>query len=104
MSPTLQATFSNIKKSHEGRAPSYLDFFENPDKYNAIVHYKQWLAEDGGRLYNKRNLNMLIEVPESCNVVIEGDSFIWMSLYQIKKFLLRDTWINPHIRGIISHI
>ena len=104
MSPTLQATFSNIKQSHKGRTPSYLDFFEHPDKYSAIIHYKQWLAEDGGRLYNKRNLNMLIEIPETYNIDLEGDSFIWMNLYQIKQCLLRDTWINPHIRGIISHI
>jgi oxidase EvaA len=104
MSPTLQATFSNINKSHKGRAPNYLDFFESPEKYNAIVHYKQWLAEDGGRFFNKRNLNMLVELPEEQEVEIENNSFVWMSLYQIKKCLLRDSWVNPHIRGIISHL
>ena len=104
MSPTLQATFSNINKSHKGRAPKYLDFFIYPEKYHAIIHYKQWLAEDGGRLYNKRNLNMLVEIPESQNVEIENDRFIWMNMYQIKRFLLRDAWVNPHIRGIISHL
>ena len=104
MSPTLQATFSNIKTSHNGRKPSYLDFFEQPEKYDAIIHYRQWLAEDGGRLYNKRNLNMLVELPESQDVKLKNDSFIWMNMYQIKKCLLRDTWVNPHIRGIISHL
>ena len=104
MSPSLQATFSNIKKVHHGREPKYLSFFQNPELHNAIVHYKQWLAEDGGRLYNKRNLNMLVELPESLSLNIDNENFIWMSMFQIKRCLLRDTWVNPHVRGIISHM
>lgn len=103
ISPTLQATFNNLKKAHGGRAPDYANFFEKPEENSGIILYKQWLSEDGGRLYNKRNLNMLVEVPEECHIVVKNESFIWVSLYQLKKCLYKDAWVSPHIRGIISH-
>ncbi len=103
LSPTLQATFSNLKQAHAGNKPHFSDFFEVPDKNAATVLYKQWLSEDGGRLYLKRNLGMLIEI--AANVKLEiPDSFTWMSMYQIKSLLMEDAWIGPHIRGIIAHL
>ena len=32
------------------------------------------------------------------------DGFIWLSMWQIKELIKEDAWINPHIRGIISHL
>lgn len=103
ISPTLQATFSNINAVHLGNVPNYLHFFENPDKHG-VVHYKQWLAEDGGRLYNKRNLNMIVEVDEDYKITFANDNFIWMSMYQMKKCLMEDAWVANSIRSIISHL
>lgn len=103
MSPTLQATFSNLKKAHGGRKPHFAELFEEPEKNGATVLYKAWLAEDGGRLFNKRNLHMLVEVDEE-HEIPDLPGFQWLSLYQIKHFLHEDAWINPHIRGIIAHI
>ena len=98
LSPTLQATFSNINAAHLGNRPHYLEYFLNPEKYK--IHFSNWLSEDGGRFLDKRNLNMLIEVEEPFEVV--NDNFIWMSMYQIKYFIKKHTWINPHVRSIIS--
>ena len=81
----------------------YLHFFENPDK-QGMVHYKQWLAEDGGRLYNKRNLNMIVEVDEDYKITFANENFIWMSMYQIKKCLTEDAWVANSVRSIISHL
>lgn len=103
ISPTLQATFSNINTVHLGNVPNYLHFFENPDK-QGMVHYKQWLAEDGGRLYNKRNLNMIVEVDEDYKITFANENFIWMSMYQIKKCLTEDAWVANSVRSIISHL
>jgi oxidase EvaA len=103
ISPTLQATFSNINTIHLGNVPNYLHFFENPDKHG-VVHYKQWLAEDGGRLYNKRNLNMIVEVDEDYKISFANDNFIWMSMYQMKKCLMEDAWVANSVRSIISHL
>lgn len=105
LSPTLQATFANIKKAHEGRKPHFVDFFENIDKYDGFeTLFDAWLAEDGGRLYLKRNRGTLIEIPEDYELEIPNDSFIWLSLYQVKELLKEDAWINPHIRGILAHV
>ena len=103
LSPTLQATFSNLKRAHAGRKPHFSEYFENPDDNEVTVLYKQWLSEDGGRLYLKRNLGMLVELDDSIELDIP-DSFIWLSMFQIKELLNENAWINPHIRGIIAHL
>ena len=104
LSPTLQATFSNLKAAHKGRRPHFADYFEHPDNFDFKVLYDAWLSEDGGRLHLKRNRGMLIEIPEGYKIEIPNDNFIWLSLYQIKELLNKNAWVNPHIRGIIAHV
>jgi oxidase EvaA len=103
LSPTLQATFSNLKRAHEGQKPRFAEYFETPEQVEGTVLYRAWLSEDGGRLYLKRNLGMLVEVPESREITVPP-GFIWLSMYQIKELLCRNAWVNPHIRGIIAHL
>ena len=103
ISPTLQATFSNLKQAHGGRKPRFAEYFENPENYKGEVLFAQWMSEDGGRLHLKRNKGMLVEVPEgSISEIPEG--FRWVSLYQLKALIKENSWVNPHIRGIISHL
>ena len=52
-----------MNAAHKGYTPHYLDYFVNSEKYK--VHFRNWLCEDGGRLYNKRNLNMTSHLPRS---------------------------------------
>ena len=106
LSPCLQATFSNIAKVHGGRKPHFLGIFEDLDN-NPIgfrVLFDAWLAEDGGRLNLKRNRGILLEVPEDFEIKLPNSNFIWLSLYQIKRLLIEDAWINPHVRGILAHV
>ena len=103
LSPTLQATFSNLKRAHSGRKPAFSSFFETPEQEGCTVLYDQWLSEDGGRLHKKRNRGMLVEAPEDRDIEIPP-RFIWLSMYQIKSLLNEDAWVNPHIRGIIAHL
>jgi dTDP-4-dehydro-6-deoxy-alpha-D-glucopyranose 2,3-dehydratase len=103
MSPTLQATFANLNRTHGGRKPHFSELFELPGKHGCVVHFDQWLSEDGGRLTNKRNRGMLIEVPEGRSTQLPS-GFCWMSLWQIKECLHENAWVNPHIRGILMHL
>jgi oxidase EvaA len=103
LSPTLQATFSNLECAHGGNKPKYADLFENPEKYNATVLFSNWMSEDGGRLYKKRNKGILIEVTDDMGFDIP-QTFNWFSLWQIKELIKEDAWVNPHIRSIISHL
>ena len=103
MSPTLQATFSNLDRAHGGRRPLFSEYFLEPAKYGATVHYDQWMSEDGGRLHLKRNKGMLVELPEDL-ALEHNETFRWLSMWQIKECLHENAWVNPHIRGIISHL
>lgn len=103
MSPSLQATFANLRKAHGGTKPRFAELFESPESADATVLYDQWLSEDGGRLHNKRNRGMLVEVNDSYNLETTED-FTWMSMFQIKACLHENAWVNPHIRGIIAHL
>lgn len=102
LSPTLQATRSNLKRAHKGSKPRFADIFEQPEQHGQILN-QQWLSEDGGRLHRKRNFGMIVEVSPERDIEVP-DGFIWMSMFQIKACLLENAWVNPHIRGIIAHL
>jgi dTDP-4-dehydro-6-deoxy-alpha-D-glucopyranose 2,3-dehydratase len=99
MSPTLQATFSNLKQAHHGRKPLFWEYFEDDGRSKII--YSRHQTEDGGRFYLKANRNMLVEVSEDEKIDVPDD-FIWVTMYQIKQMLKHDTLVTPHVRSIIS--
>ena len=101
LSPTLQATTSNLLKAHGGIRPKFSEYFDNPKK--AKIIYAKWQSEDGGRFHLKSNYNMIVEVDEDEELDIP-DSFIWVTLYQIKQLLKIENFVGPHIRGIISYL
>ena len=103
ISPTLQATFSNISRAHKGNSPKYLKFFLKPKSNNCEVYFKQWFSEEGGRLKHKRNLGIIINNLSKNELEIEND-FKWITLNQIKQLILENALINPHLRGLVSFI
>ena len=100
--PTLQATFSNLNRAHGGLKPRYSEFFE--EKGRGKVLFEQWMSEDGGRLNLKRNKGMIVEVKSEEDVGDLPLNFRWVSLYQLKKLIKENSWVSPHIRGLISHL
>lgn len=108
LSPTVQATFSNLKQLHGGKKTKFAEFFEDTEanlnaKKGIKVLYSQWLAEDGGRFYLKVNKNMLVEIDESIEIEVPFD-YIWLTMYQIKQLLKHDNLVGPHVRSIIAHL
>ena len=101
LSPTLQATTSNLLKAHGGVKPLFAGYFDEPK--NAKIIYAKWQSEDGGRFHLKSNHNMIVEVDKNVELDIP-DSFIWVTLYQIKQLLKIENFVGPHIRGIISYL
>ena len=99
LSPTLQATTSNLLKAHGGIRPKFSEYFDEPK--NVKIIYAKWQSEDGGRFHLKSNYNMIVEVDEEFNI---PDLFIWVTLYQIKQLLKIENFVGPHIRGIISYL
>ena len=103
LSPTLQATFSNIKKAHEGKNVKFIEYFKSPTKNKCKIIFKQWVSEEGGRLRNKRNLGIVLEHLGKHKIDI-GVDFKWLTLKQIKELILENAMINPHLRTLVSFI
>jgi len=101
LSPTLQATTSNLLKAHGGSKPLFAEYFD--DENNPKIIYAKWQSEDGGRFHLKSNYNMIVEVEENEELEIP-DSFIWVTLYQIKQLMKIENFVGPHVRGIISYL
>ena len=101
LSPTLQATTSNLLKAHGGAKPLFAEYFD--DENNLKIIYAKWQSEDGGRFHLKSNYNMIVEVNEDEELKIP-DSFIWVTLYQIKQLMKIENFVGPHVRGIISYL
>ena len=101
LSPTLQATTSNLLKAHGGSKPLFAEYFDEENKPKII--YAKWQSEDGGRFHLKSNYNMIVEVNENEELEIP-DSFVWVTLYQIKQLMKIENFVGPHVRGIISYL
>ena len=101
LSPTLQATTSNLLKAHGGSKPLFAEYFD--DENNPKIIYAKWQSEDGGRFHLKSNYNMIIEINENEELKIP-DSFIWVTLFQIKQLMKIENFVGPHVRGIISYL
>jgi len=100
LSPTLQATKSNLEAAHGGSKPLFLDYFANIKSDDDLL-FNQWLPEDGGRLFLKRNLGIVLGVNENTKLEIPED-FKWVTLNQIIKFIEEENIVNPHLRSLIS--
>lgn len=101
LSPTLQATTSNLLKAHGGKQPVFAEYFNEAN--NPKIIYAKWQSEDGGRFHLKSNYNMIVEIDENKKLDIP-DYFIWITLYQIKQLLKIENFVGPHVRGIISYL
>ena len=84
LSPTLQATTSNLLKAHGGVKPLFAEYFDEENNPNII--YAKWQSEDGGRFHLKSNYNMIVEINDDKELEIP-DSFIWITLFQIKQLM-----------------
>ena len=99
LSPTLQATKSNYSQLHNGRKPTYLNFFQDANNDQIILDQLQ--SEQGARFLKKRNRNIIIKVDKDFTV---HDNFIWLTLGQIKELLKHNNLINMDTRTVISGI
>jgi len=99
LSPSLQATESNLTRAHLGAKPRLAEYFEGSGKGKLIKSVVG--VEDGGRFYRKTNKSMLVEVDESEEIEITDD-YIWLTLPQIKKLLLVDNAMNSLARNVCA--
>ncbi len=99
LSPTVQATFSNITKVHGGQSQNYIDYFQ--DNRKSVVIVDQLQSEQGARFYKKQNRNVIIDVTEEIPV---KDGFHWFTLREIRLLLERNNIVNMDSRSVLSCI
>ena len=83
LSPSVQATYSNINTIHLGKKNAVKQRFFNK---NFFTIRKYWVTEDGGRLYKKRNLHWIIHY-DGKNIGLPSTGYKWMTLWQINLMI-----------------
>lgn len=97
VSPALQATPSNLERTHTGRRPRLAEYFGDEGKGKVLKMVEA--AEDGGRFYKKTIRNMVVEVDEAEEVPIT-DEYIWLTRPQIMKLIMVDGAMNSLARNV----
>ena len=99
--PTLQATWSNLQRAHQGARPAFADILlgEVPSQ----LVYSAMHNEEGGRFWKKSNSNQLYLIdPDDTHLDYNREHYIWASLSQIKALALIDNVLNPFVKTIIA--
>ena len=99
LSPTLQATRSNYNRIHKGRAPYYLEYFQQAKPEQILLDQLQ--SEQGSRFLGKRNRNIIIRVDEPIEA---KENFKWLTLGQLKLLMGHDNLVNMDSRTVLSGI
>lgn len=99
ISPSLQATKSNFCQVHNGKRPTFLEFFNGEKKVKVLVDHLQ--TEQGARFLKKRNRNIVIEIDEDIEL---HEQFCWLTLGEMKALLLEDNVLNMDTRSVLSTI
>ena len=99
LSPSLQATYSNLNRVHLGNKPKVANKYF---KKNFKTIRKFWVTEDGGRLFKKRNLHWIIQYDGKIN--LPGPTYKWLTLWELDKFIKMGYYVGPHLRSILSLI
>jgi len=99
LSPSLQATYSNLFRIHEGEKNKVASKYF---KKHFVTIRKFWVTEDGGRLFKKTNLHWIVQYYGKIN--IPGNTYKWMTLWEIDRFIKKGKYVGPHLRSILSLI
>jgi len=99
LSPSLQATYSNINRIHLGEKNNVVKKYFTK---NSTTIRKFWVTEDGGRLFKKRNLHWIIQYNGKIN--LPSKTFKWLTLWEINRFIKQGSLVGPHLRSILSLI
>jgi oxidase EvaA len=99
ISPSFQATQSNMNRAHGGRLPKFYDIIMR--RKGAELVYYTIHNEEGARFWKKSNWNVIVKLKNPNDPRVKGENYMWLSLKQIKKLGLRDSCINPFVKTIL---
>lgn len=97
LSPTIQATRSNVLGVHRGHAVRYIEHVNGTVPGRVLLDVLQ--SEQGSWFLRKRNRNLVVEVLED---VEPHPDFRWTPLSVLRSALLVDNVVNMDLRSVIS--
>lgn len=99
--PTVQATVSNYRKKHDGKATPYIQYFTGQDNCSTLVKIEQ--SEQGNRFYDKYNCNVVCLIED-----LEGDrlrdKFKWSPLSEVIELINEPYLFNTDFKSVLSHM
>ena len=101
ISPTIQATESNIDCVHGQESIPFVELFIERSENQVIADVLQ--SEQGGRFFQKRNRNMIIDVT-GIEIAFDSRLYMWIDQKTLYNLLGMDNIINMDLRSVLSCI
>jgi dTDP-4-dehydro-6-deoxy-alpha-D-glucopyranose 2,3-dehydratase len=99
LGPTIQSTWSNIRRAHGGRRPPMLEVLFA--EAGVRIVYRANHNEEGGRFWQKSNENVVAFLDDERVIETDMKMYYWASLSQIKELALTDNVLNPFVKTIL---
>lgn len=99
ISPSFQATQSNMNRAHGGKRPKFYDIVIQ-NKGAELIYYTIH-NEEGARFWKKSNWNVIVKLKNPNDKRIKGENYRWVSFKQIKKLALKNRYVNPFVKTIL---
>ena len=99
ISPSFQATQSNMNRAHGGKRPNFYDIVMQ-NKGAELIYYTIH-NEEGARFWRKSNWNVIVRLKNPFDKRVKGSNYKWVSLKQLKKLALRNRCVNPFVKTIL---
>ena len=98
LSPTVTCSNYEILIKQEQFRPPFFNYFIVDTNIHPLIDIIQ--SEEGGRLFQIQNRNMIVEIEENSDVKLPSN-YIWMNLNQMMDFM-RYSMFNIEARSLIS--
>ncbi len=92
-SPTIQSTWSNIRRAHAGKRPPMVEVLTAETGVRIV--YRAEHNEEGGRFWRKSNENLVAFLDDESVIETQMTTFRWAHLNQINGQSLIDNLLTP---------
>ncbi len=98
--PSLQCTWSNMKRAHQGVNPPLTELLSASADVRWV--YRAQHNEEGGRFWRKSNENVILFLDDESVIETDLAMFCWASHSQIKELALIDNVLSPFVKTIMA--
>jgi len=101
IAPTVQCSTAYYENIKQQKTIPFLNQVLAAEQQNIVFDTLQ--SEEGGRFYREQNRSIIVKVNDSFSQDVP-ENYSWMTLHQLKKFILFNNYVNIQARSLISAI